>query len=415
MATSQTRPTWSELIGSNNWEGLLDPLDLDLRKLILRSGDFIQATYDAFNNDQNSKYCGSSRYGKSSFFQKVMLENASNYKVIFFLYGTARVSVPEAFILHSLSRDSWDRESNWIGYIAVTSDEVARNSGHREIYVVWRGTTRNYEWINVFGAAPVSAKVLLSQETVKEVTGGDTSSDDDDDENEGMPRVMRGWLTIYTSDNPKSPFTKTSVRTQILKKVNALLKVYKDENPSVVILGHSLGASLSILSGFDLVENGVKDVPVTAIVFGSPQVGNKAFNERLKKFTNFKVLHVRNVIDLITLYPGGLLGYVDTAGTELRIDTRKSPSLKDSKNPGDWHNLQAMLHVVAGWNGGKGEFEMKVKRSVALVNKSCDFLKDEYLVPGSWWVEKNKSMVRREDGEWVMASPDEEDMPVPEE
>ena len=135
MATSQTRPTWSELIGSNNWEGLLDPLDLDLRKLILRSGDFIQATYDAFNNDQNSKYCGSSRYGKSSFFLKVMLENASNYKVIFFLYGTARVSVPEAFILHSLSRDSWDRESNWIGYIAVTSDEVARNSGHREIYV----------------------------------------------------------------------------------------------------------------------------------------------------------------------------------------------------------------------------------------------------------------------------------------
>lgn len=123
---------------------------------------------------------------------------------------------------------------------------------------------------------------------------------------------------------------------------------------------------------------------------------------------------MRNEIDVIPLYPGRLLGYVDT-GIELQIDTRKSPNLKDSKNPSDWHNLQAMLHVVAGWNGRKGEFEMKVKRSLPLVNKSCDFLKDEYLVPGSWWVEKNKSMVRRDDGEWVMASPDEEDMPVPEE
>lgn len=260
----------------------------------------------------------------------------------------------------------------------------------------------------MFGAAPASAEVLLSSETIKEIS----SSDDDDDE---MPKVMNGWLTIYTSDNQNSPFTKTSARTQVLKKVNELLKLYKDENPSVVVLGHSLGASLSIVSAFDLVENGVKNVPVTAIVLGSPQVGNKAFNERLKKFSNMKVLHIRNVIDLITRYPGGLLGYVDTAGTELKIDTRKSPSLKESKNPGDWHNLQAMLHVVAGWNGAKEEFEMKVKRSVALVNKSCEFLKEEYLVPGSWWVEKNKSMVRRDDGEWVLASPDEEDLPAPEE
>lgn len=83
-------------------------------------------------------------------------------------------------------------------------------------------------------------------------------------------------------------------------------------------------------------------------------------------------------------------------------------------NPSDWHNLQAMLHVVAGWNGDDGEFELKVKRSLALVNKSCEFLKDELLVPGSWCVEKNKGMVRDEDGEWVLAPPTDEDLPVPE-
>lgn len=156
---------------------------------------------------------------------------------------------------------------------------------------------------------------------------------------------MKGWLTIYTSNDPKSPFTKTSARIQVLTRIKSLLERYKSENPSVVLVGHSLGASLSIVSAFDLVENGVTDVPVAAIVFGSPQVGNKAFNERFNKFPNLKVLHVRNVIDVIPHYPGKLLGYEYT-GVELVIDTRKSTSLKNSKNPSDWHNLQVRLKKI---------------------------------------------------------------------
>ncbi|OVA02099.1 Lipase [Macleaya cordata] len=224
---------------------------------------------------------------------------------------------------------------------------------------------------------------------------------------------MKGWVTIYTSDNPNSQFTKLSARTQILRKIKQLVTLYKDEDVSVVLTGHSLGASLAILSAFDLVENGLSKIPVTAFVFGSPQVGNKAFNEKLKTFPNLRILHIKNEIDLIPHYPSKLLGY-DYTGIELDIDTRKSTSLKDSKNPSDWHNLQAILHVVAGWNGKDGEFELKLKRSVALVNKSCAYLKDEVLVPGSWWIERNKGMVLNEDGEWVLATPAEEDIPVPE-
>lgn len=226
---------------------------------------------------------------------------------------------------------------------------------------------------------------------------------------------MKGWLTIYTSNDANSPFTKLSARDQLRAKIKQLVEKYKNENLSITFTGHSLGASLSILSAFDLVENGIVDskTPVSAFVFGSPQVGNRAFNDKLKQFTNVKILHVRNKIDLIPLYPSGILGYVNV-GTELFIDTRKSMSLKDSKNPSDWHNLQAMLHIVAGWNGEDGKFEMKVKRSVALVNKSSDFLKEEMLVPGSWWVEKNKGMVIDENGEWILDDPNDEDLPVPE-
>ncbi|XP_043690436.1 phospholipase A1-IIdelta-like [Telopea speciosissima] len=439
MATgkTQTEATWAELLGNKQWEGLLDPLDLNLRKLILRCGDFCQATYDAFNSDEHSKYCGSSRYGKHSFFHKVSLPNASNYEVAAFLYATSRIDVPksQSFFLHSLSREAWDRESNWIGYIAVTNDHVSRVNARREIYIIWRGTIRNLEWIDVLEAPLASITQLLNssskqQETqlqqqqqhhwydalfnnINKDTDGNNSNDNDNDDDDNIPKVMKGWLTIYTSDDPKSPFTKTSARTQLLTKIKQLVTRYKDEDISITFVGHSLGASLSILSAFDIVENGLSTIPVSAFVFGSPQVGNKAFNDRLKAFTNLRILHIKNIIDVIPQYPSKFLGYSYT-GIELLIDTRKSTSLKDSKNPSDWHNLQAMLHVVAGWNGKDGDFELKVKRSVALVNKSCDFLKDECLVPASWWVEKNKGMVLSEDGEWMLSPPDEEDIPVPE-
>ncbi|XP_060189563.1 phospholipase A1-IIdelta isoform X1 [Lycium barbarum] len=405
-----TEPTWHELLGSNNWEDLLDPLDLNLRQLILRCGDFCQATYDAFNNDENSKYCGSSRYGKSSFFHKVMFQSSSNYHVYSFLYATARVGAHKALFLHSLSRDSWDRESNWIGYIAVTNDEVSEKLGRREIYIAFRGTTRNYEWINVLGARPESAEPLLHPMSLNKA---DPDDDNDDDADENEPKVMNGWLKIYVSSDPNSSFTRLSARAQLQIMIEDLREQYKDENLSITFTGHSLGASLSILAAFDLVENGVTDIPVSAIIFGSPQVGNRAFNEKLKEFPNLKILHVKNKIDLITHYPSSLLGYVNS-GIELVIDSRKSPSLKDSKNPSDWHNLQAMLHIVAGWNGEDEEFELKVKRSLALVNKSSSILKDEILIPGSWWVEKNKGVVLDEDGEWILAPPSDEDIPIPE-
>ncbi|CAA2983690.1 phospholipase A1-IIdelta [Olea europaea var. sylvestris] len=408
--SSQTEPTWPELLGRDDWNGLLDPLSFSLRRLILRCGDFCQATYDAFNNDGNSKYAGSSRYGKNAFFNKVMLESASDYQVYCFLYATAKVDFFQALFLHSLSREAWDRESNWIGYIAVTTDEVSRVLGRREAYVVWRGTSRNYEWLDVLGARPESAEPLLRPKPWEKKSPDDSSSSDED---ENEPKVMNGWLTIYVSNDPNSPFTKLSAREQLLAKINALRDQYKDEDLSIILTGHSLGASVAILSAFDLVENGVTDIPVSAIVFGSPQVGNKAFNERLNKYRNLNVLHIKNEIDLIPHYPSRLLGYSNT-GIELEIDNRKSPSLKDSRNPSDWHNLQAMLHVVAGWNGSEGEFELKVKRSLALVNKSSAILNDDYLIPGSWWIEKNKGMILDENGDWILAPPSDEDRPVPE-
>ncbi|XP_057247705.1 phospholipase A1-IIdelta-like isoform X2 [Beta vulgaris subsp. vulgaris] len=419
---SQDGPTWKELLGSHNWEGLLDPLNDDLRRLILRCGDFCQVTYDTFINDQASAYCGASRYAKVDLLEKTAFPGGSDkYDVVGFLYATARVSVPEAFLLKSRSREKWDKESNWIGYIAVSNDQMSKEIGRREIYVAWRGTIRDYEWVDVLGAQLLSAKPLLrhqegplddqSTESVAPMKATTDNGTDGDDEGENEdPKVMAGWLTIYTSEDPKSPFTKLSARTQLLTKLKQLIDQYKGEDLSITFAGHSLGATLSVVSAFDVAENLTTEIPVSAIVFGCPKVGNKSFKTRFDSYPNLKVLHVRNVIDLIPLYPFKLLGYVNI-GTELEIDTRKSNFLKDSKNPSDWHNLQAILHIVNGWHGVKEEFKLVIKRSIAIVNKSCDFLKEEYLVPPSWWIEKNKGMTLNEAGEWVFGHPEEDPTP----
>lgn len=284
---------------------------------------------------------------------------------------------------------------------------------------MWRGTSRGFEWVNVLGAKSESAEPLLRQKkwrttTATESDTGDlSSSSSDSDEDESVPKVMKGWLSVYTSNDPNSSFTNLSARTQLTTNIKQLVDKYQNEEISIIITGHSLGASLAILSAFDLAENGITNIPISAFVFGSPQVGNKAFNDRLNQFSNVKILHIKNKIDVIPLYPSGLLGYVNS-GVLFEIDTRKSGSLKASTNTGDWHNLQGMLHVVAGWNGADGEFELKVERSLALVNKSSEFLKDELLIPGSWWIEKNKGMIMDENGGWVLEPPAEEDLPVPE-
>lgn len=89
------------------------------------------------------------------------------------------------------------------------------------------------------------------------------------------------------------------------------------------------------------VTSGYSDVPpVTAIVFGSPRVGNREFLNRINEHDNVRILHVKNEIDLITRYPAKIMGYVNI-GTKLKIDTRVSPFLKETHHPGDWHNLQA--------------------------------------------------------------------------
>ncbi|CAO2165760.1 unnamed protein product [Urochloa humidicola] len=401
-AIAQGQRPWAELSGRDNWAGLLDPLDADLRRAVIRYGELAQATSDAFIADPASPFAGASRYAPGAFLRRVEAgaEVPDAYRVTRFLYATSGVRLPDGLILRPAPPGAWSLESNWMGYVAVATDAGAARLGRRDIVVAWRGTKRAAEWANDLDITLVPA--------VGVVGPGPGWS---------QPAVHRGFLSVYTSSNSTSQFNKQSAREQMLAEIKRLLDAYKGENCSITLTGHSLGAALSTLAAIDIVSNGHNvrgssnsndTVPVAAIVFGSPRVGDDQLKKAFDSTPGARLLRVRNAPDLVpTILPAAF--YKDV-GVELLLDTRKSPYLKQpGPGPAAWHNLECYLHGVAGTQGAgdAAGFRLEVDRDLALVNKDVDALDDEYPVPAAWWVEGNKGMVKGAGGRWVLQDHEE--------
>ncbi|CAL5213255.1 unnamed protein product [Lathyrus oleraceus] len=346
--------TWRELSGQSKWKSLLDPLNIDLRRYVLHYGQLAQATYDAFNFEKLSKYAGDS----------------------------------ESFLLRSFSKDAWSMESNWIGYVAVATDEGKIALGRRDIVVAWRGTIQGSEWVSNFHLDLDPAPLIFGTES--------------------RAQLHNGFYSLYTSEN----LTLQSARNQVLSEITRLVELYKDEEISITITGHSLGAALATINAVDIVANKFnipkdqpqKACPVTAFPFASPRVGNSSFAKIFSDFKDLRALVIRNETDVV---PKSLLLVYYAVGEELLIDTRKSKFLKSGVSA---HNMEVYLHGVAGTQGSKGGFNLEVNRDIALVNKSNDGLKDEYDIPINWRVVENKGMVQQSDGSWKLMEEHNDDI-----
>ncbi|KAK7295292.1 hypothetical protein RJT34_18198 [Clitoria ternatea] len=340
---------WTQYQGINHWDGLLDPLDDNLRSEILRYGQFVEAAYQSFDFDTSSPTYATSHYPKSTLLTRSGIRR-SGYRVTKHLRATCGIQMPKW--INSLSGVPCVR-SSWIGYVAVSQDkeEIAR-LGRRDVVIALRGTATCTEWLE-------NLRATLTK--LPSEMGGD---------NNGC-MVENGFLSLYVSKNGTCPSLQNMVREEVAR----VIRSFGDEPLSLTITGHSLGAALAILSAYDITTT-FKNAPmVTVVSFGGPRVGNDKFRGQLEK-SGTRILRIVNSDDVITKVPGlvvhdddvscnesvhvsGLqswfrrivedmqLVYADV-GQELRLSSRESPFLRKG-DVATCHDLKTYLHLVNGF------------------------------------------------------------------
>ncbi|KAK7824869.1 phospholipase a1-igamma1 [Quercus suber] len=372
LSTPTTSPkeviaqNWRDMHASSNWDNLLDPLHPWLRREIIKYGEFAQATYDAFDFDSHSEYCGSCRYNRHKLFETLGLSR-NGYKVSKYIYAMSHVNMPQ-WLERSKLVDTWSKDSNWMGYVAVSDEEETRRIGRRDIVVAWRGTVAPTEWY--------------------------------EDLQWKLEPYGHGMLR----------YNKSSASEQVIKEVTRLVELYREkgEDVSLTVTGHSLGGALALLNAYEAAST-IPNLPVSVISFGAPRVGNIAFRDELHQL-GVKTFRVVTKQDVVPWMPGPVYTHV---GAELKLDVHSSPYLKRGLNWPGFHSLETYLHLVDGFVSTTSTFREDARRDVALVNKACDMLVDELRIPHCWYQLANKGLVCNAHGRWVKPKRDPEDIPSP--
>jgi hypothetical protein len=330
------------------------------------------------------------------------------YHVTAFVYATCAVAVP-----HWLERP--EGHANWIGYVAVAGAAEARRAGYREIVVAWWGTISAREW-------------LLDMKT--EMVPFNASGKAD---HGGAAMVAKGFHSIYTSRNAGIKRGGSSAPEQVAGEVARLAGHFRGEEVRVAVTGHSLGGALALLTARD-VAAAHPDVPVAAVTFSAPRVGNSAFRDGLVSRAGVSVLRVVVRLDVVATVPSvskapvvdaplsrpleklwGRVGWSPEwayvhVGDVLELDVTESPFLKHKYDPVGSHSLETCLHLLAGRESAAEEFRLDVNgracRDVALASKTSNILRDELA---------NCKGLRNKLGMWMLVMgklEEEDDLPV---
>ena len=358
----------------SNWEGLLDPLDDNLRAEILRYGHFVEAAYKSFEFDPSSPNYANCRFPKSTLFERCGLPN-TGYKVTKHLRATSGIQLPSWVD----KAPSWvATQSSYVGYVAVCENkEEIKRLGRRDVVIAFRGTTTCLEWLENLRATltdlPCNTKMDNGMDGARMSCGSGAM-------------VESGFLSLYTSPIANNP-SSMSLQEMVRQEIARILQTYGGEPLSLTVTGHSLGAALATLAAYDINTTFPRPPLVTVISFGGPRVGDRRFRRQLEE-QGTKVLRIVNSDDVITKVPGFVFdddvakdGAIHVAGfpswiqkrveeaqwvyaevgKELRLCSRDSPYL-GSTNVATCHELNTYLHLVDGFVSSTCPFRATAKR-----------------------------------------------------
>ncbi|KAK7256376.1 hypothetical protein RIF29_29819 [Crotalaria pallida] len=360
---------WKEYQGMRNWDGLLDPLDENLRAEILRYGQFVEAAYKSFEFDPSSSNYATCKFPKSTLFERCGLHN-TGYKVTKYLRSTSGIRLPGWVD----KAPTWvSSQSSYVGYVAVCDNkEEIKRLGRRDVVIAYRGTTTCLEWLENLRATLTHLPCNMDNNDINGV------------EKKG-PMVESGFLSLYNSAAINNYSSPLSLQEMVRQEIGRILETYDGELLSLTITGHSLGAALATLTAYDI-KTAFHGLPVTVISFGGPRVGNRSFRRHLEK-QGTKVLRIVNSDDVITKMPGFVFDdmanngkfhvagfprwikqraeeaqwvYSDV-GEELRLCSRDSPYLR-GVNVATCHDLNTYLHLVDGFVSSRCPFKASAKR-----------------------------------------------------
>ncbi|CAM9399994.1 unnamed protein product, partial [Discosporangium mesarthrocarpum] len=310
-----------EYRGSKNWEGLLksteepEAWDPGFRAFLIKYGMLNHVAYDVFLERPpgiKSGRLGLSRYGddleaftKGLIFKyqdikgnvRTEYDFTNDYKVVANIIGS-----PEVFC---------QEEENFFGFVAISSDK-------KEMVIVFRGTLTRKEW---------GENVNFPLVTFDEDKG--VSSDQN-------LMVHRGFQQIYMEHGETAVSPRATIRECLREHIpNGVEKI--------LIVGHSLGAALAMMAGFDIVHNRAtinpatgEAVPVTLISWAAPRMGNAAVAELANSyFPKLRHLRVCNPNDIVPkVPPRGLISslfnlnlFYTHWGTEFKILNNKLHAL----------------------------------------------------------------------------------------
>ncbi|KAL4061893.1 Alpha/Beta hydrolase protein [Scleroderma yunnanense] len=143
---------------------------------------------------------------------------------------------------------------------------------------------------------------------------------------------------------------QAATATDILAAVQTAMSKYGTS--SVTIIGHSLGAAISLLDSVYLLLHLPGGTSFNTITHGLPRVGNQAFANYVD--ANLHLIHINNREDPIPICPGMSLGFVHPAGEVHIEDSGEWAACPGQDNPSTQCIVGDVPYI---WDGNESDHD----------------------------------------------------------